>query len=429
MHADINITQIALIVLFTLGFGLLFERLRQPAVLGYILGGVVLSAFNLIPDRSAIQALAELGIIMLLYLIGMELNVQSFKRVWKISLMVTCVQLVLSAGVIFGLGSFFELSFSLSLLLTFSIALSSTAVAIKMLESIGELRTDTGRLAIGILIAQDLVVVPLMLILKSSGSTHFDYNVIWQIGVAVVLLVGVILFIGRKEKFSLPFAHIFTNNEDLAPLAGMIFCFGCAALSSYLNLSSVGAFLGGLIVGNSSERQELLHNTKPIQSVLLMVFFVSVGLLIDFNYIWLHLVKVISLLLFITIGKTLANVMILHWMKQPWARAFLVGLVLSQMGEFAFLFTTVALDAKVIHHDGGQLVISLAALSLTISPLWLVIARRLHDYAPHGVKSLTQLYEIFWGPQFNCLKSKKNVEAVMESVTEDTPTLPPSALK
>lgn len=399
MHADINITQIALIVIATLGLGLVFERLKQPAVLGYIIAGVILSAFNLIADRAMVGALAELGVIMLLYLVGQELNVQSFKKVWFISLCVTLGQLLISFLVIFGLGYVFDMSFGLSFVLASGIALSSTAVAIKMLETIGELRTDTGRLAIGILIAQDLCVVPLILIMKGYGKGEMTGHLLFQVTLSLVILIAVVWFLSRKQKLSLPFAHIYEGHEDLQPLAGMIFCFGCAAISGVLDLSvPYGAFLGGLIVGNSSQRQSMLATTRPIQSVLMMVFFLSVGLLLDFKFLLEHITKVIALLTFITVGKTVVNISLLHWLKQPWERAFLGGLILSQMGEFAFVMVGIGLDSTLVDRQGGQLILSLAALSLTLSPLWLMAARQLHDYAPKRVRSLHQLIETVYGP-------------------------------
>ena len=110
-----------------------------------------------------------------------------------------------------------------------------------------------------------------------------------------------------------------------------------------------------------------------------------------------------TLLVFITLGKTAFNIFILHLFRQPWPRAFLAGLVLSQMGEFAFLLTTVGLDTNLISAEGAQLVISLATLSLALSPLWLMAARRLHDLAPKGIKTLDQLLTTVYKPELEML--------------------------
>lgn len=408
MHPDINLTQIAIIVLATLGCGLIFEWLKQPAVLGYIVGGVILSSLNLAGDRAYISVLAELGVIMLLFLIGMELSLRDFKRVWLISLGSTAAQLAISSLVVLGLGKIFHLSWGLSFVLAFSIALSSTAVAIKMLASIGELRTETGRLAVGVLIAQDLVIVPMILFIRGMGGDSIGVWTLVKMGLAVILLLTLVFFLSRREKIDLPFSQFYSGHEDLQPLAAMLFCFGMASLSGLLQLSAAyGAFLGGLIVGNSSERHTMLSATKPIQSVLMMVFFLSVGLLLDFNFIWDHLAKVITLLIFITLGKTFFNITILHAFKEPWPRAFLAGLILSQMGEFAFVLATLAADVKIINAEGEQLIISLAALSLALSPFWLMAARRLHDLRPRGIKTVNELLTTVYGPQLHALETVK----------------------
>ena len=406
MQSTINITQIAIVVLTSLGFGLLFERFRQPAVLGYIIAGVLLSSLNLITDREMVSALAELGVIMLLYLVGLELSLRSFQKIWLVSLGVTAAQITLSILVVIGLGKLFHLPFGLSFLLACAIALSSTAVAIKMLESIGELRTETGRLAVGILVAQDIMIVPMILVIRGMSSDGFSAMIFLKVAISLIILASIVWYLSRKEKMSIPLSHLFAGHDDLQPLVGMFFCFGMAAVAGLIDLSAAyGAFLGGLIVGNSSERQSMLHSTKPIQAILMMVFFLSVGLLLDYKFIWQNLGKVLALLIFITLGKTAFNIFILHVFRQPWPRAFLAGLVLSQMGEFAFLLTTIGLDTRLITPEGAQLAISLAALSLALSPLWLMAARRLHDLAPTGIKTFDQLLNTVYGPQMQMLET------------------------
>ena len=417
MHAEIDLTQIAIVVLATLGCGLLFERFKQPAVLGYIVGGVILSSLNMAGDRAMIQALAELGIIMLLFLIGMELSLRSFKRIWVISIATALAQLAVSILVVLGIGQLFDLSMGLSVVLAFSIALSSTAVAIKMLESIGELRTETGRTAVGVLIAQDLLIVPLILFIRGMGAGGIGISILVKIVLALGILFVIVWFLSRREKAALPFSKIYGGHEDLQPLAAMLFCFGMASLSGLIGLSAAyGAFLGGLIIGNSRERQTMIHATKPIQSILMMVFFLSVGLLLDFGFIWKNLGKVITLLVFITLGKTAFNIGMLHLFKQPWPRAFLAGLILSQMGEFAFMLSTIGADVKIIDAEGQQLIVSLAALSLVLSPLWLMAARRLHELAPRGdFDSADDLINTVYAPQMKVVTGiKESCSKVIE---------------
>ena len=273
-----------------------------------------------------------------------------------------------------------------------------------MLESIGELRTDTGQVVVGVLIAQDLLVVPLIMVIQGMGGDGIGASIFVKIGIAIALLVGIVFMLTRREKIKLPFSKLYSGHEDLQPLAAMLFCYGVASLSGLIGLSAAyGAFLGGLIVGNSNERQTMIHATKPIQSILMMVFFLSVGLLLDFHFIWQNLGKIFILLIFITLGKTALNIGALHIFRVPWPRAFLAGLLLSQMGEFAFVLSTIGEDVQLITDDGQKLIVTLAAISLAVGPFWLMAARRLHNSAPGHAATVDELITRVYGPQMDIL--------------------------
>ncbi len=382
MHGDFNLTEITIVALMALSCGIVLERFRQPAVLGYILAGLLLgpSVLGVVENRDLVSILAEIGVLLLLFLVGLELNLNDFKKVWLVALGCTVLQIVGSLTVVLLVGKLFSLGLGLSVVLGCGIALSSTAVAVKMMASLGELKTPAGRVTIGVLIAQDLVIVPMMVILRNFGGDTFDSQMIIKLLAAVVLLVSLIMILGRRKKIDLPFLTFLKEQEDLLPLLCVGFCFGLATLSGLLGFSAAyGAFLAGLILGNTTAHDALLQVTKPIQSIFIMVFFLSVGLLMDLQYIWQHIWTVIVLLFVITIGKSVFNIVTLRLLGKPWPRAFLSGLLLAQMGEFTFLLTSVGLGAHLITPEDSKLIISLAALSLTFSPLWLMGARRISE--------------------------------------------------
>ncbi|MFQ5764758.1 MAG: cation:proton antiporter [Rhodospirillales bacterium] len=401
--AHSNLTGIAAVVLAALVCGMMMERFRQPALVGYIVAGVLLgpSALAVVEDRAQIDVLAELGVLLLLFVIGMELSLRSFRRIWGLTLLVTGFQITASVGVMLLLSLAFGWPLGLAVLLGFVVALSSTAVAIKILENIGELRTRSGRIAVGVLIAQDLAVVPMMLGIDAmGGSGGFDWLVVPKILVSVALLAWLILFLSRREKVNLPFGAAVAEHPDLKPLAAMAFCFGCAALSGLVGLSAAyGAFIAGLILGNSAQRRPMLEATHPIQSVLMMAFFLSIGLLIDLDYIWGHLGTVLLLFFLVSVFKTALNVVFLGLIGQPWRHAFLSGIVLSQIGEFSFLLSVVGFEAGVIGEDDQHLVIAVTVLSLSLSPLWVITGRRLRTLAQEGITSGSELMRLVYGPE------------------------------
>ncbi len=374
-----ELTGIALVVLAALLCGMAMERLRQPALVGYIMAGVLLgpSALAVVENREQIDVLAELGVLMLLFIFGMELSLRSFRRIWRLALMVVTFQVSASVGAMLLMSVAFGWPLGLAVLLGFVIALSSTAVAIKILEGIGELRTRPGRIAVGVLIAQDLAVVPMMLTIGAMGGDGFDWVAVPKILLSVAFLVGLILYLSRGRKVHLPFGPVVAGNADLKPLAAVAFCFGWAALSGLLGLSAAyGAFIAGLIIGNSAERVPMMEATQPIQSLLMMVFFLSIGLLLDLGYIWSHLGTVLLLLFFVAVFKTALNVGFLVLIGQPWHHAFVAGIVLAQIGEFSFLLSVVGADAGVISDEDGRLVVAVTVLSLALSPIWVVTGRR-----------------------------------------------------
>ncbi len=424
MHGT-ALTDIAMVVVAALIGGLGFARLKQPPILGYILAGVLLgpSGLKLIESREQVDILAELGVLLLLFVVGMELNLRTFKKFATISVITTLAQIFISLLVTVTLSNLFGWSLGLSVLLGFVTALSSTAVVVKMMESIGEMHSDKGQLSIGILIAQDLAIVPMILIIKNFENSFFGPILFVKIIAAVALIALLILYLGRRERVRVPLAHLMAGEKELTPLAGLTFCFAAAAISGLLDLSpAYGAFLAGLILGNTQERKVMLESTHPIQTLLLMMFFLSIGLLFDLSFIWEHLFVVTLLLVVITIGKTAVNIGILRTLRLPWSQAFLVGVVVAQLGEFAFLLTKVARDAHIINEFGEKLIISLTVLSLAFSPLWLTIARKLQMLADGNLMNAKSILNFLFGDQVS--KVKAVIGKVKESAA--SPTMTPS---
>ena len=400
MHDGNDLTALALVVLAALCCGMIMTRLRQPAVVGYILAGVLLgpSVFPVVERRDEISFLAELGVLMLLFFIGMEMSLVAFRAVWKTTVGATLLMIAISLLVMFGLAWAVDWPLPIAVLFGFVIALSSTAVVVKMLEQMNILRTPVATITIGVLIAQDLAVVPMMLVINTFGEGGFGWLDVVKIAGSIALLTGFILFFSRRQKLELPFSRLVAGNNDLTALAGLVFCFVGAAITGLLGLSpAFGAFLAGLIIGNSTVRSEMIHSTHTIQTVLLMMFFLSIGLLIDINYIWENLGTVIILLLFVTVLKTLLNVGILRLTGEPWPHAFIAGVLLAQIGEFSFVLGTAGVASKVITPEENNLIVAVAAFSLLFAPIWQTMVRRLLRVALVSVTSLEQVVRLIGG--------------------------------
>jgi len=413
-----DITGIAIVVVAALAFGIAMRRLGQPAVLGYILTGALLgpSAIGVVENREAIRTLAELGVLTLLFAIGMELSLRGIRDVWKVALVTTLLQITVGLGGMFALGSVLGWSYELSTVIGFVVALSSTAVTVKMLEEIGELRTRVGQITVGILVAQDLAVVPMMLIVGSFGGEEgLGPDAIVKVVLSIAFLALLILYLSRRQRLRLPFTQSIGRDADLTPLASLAFCFGAAALSGLMGLSpAYGAFLAGLVIGNSTSRRILHRHTAPIQSILLMIFFLSIGLLIDFSYILDNLGTVLLIVTFVAIFKTALNIALIAFMGESWPRAFLSGALLAQLGEFSFVLAALGISSGALTDEDHRLIVAVTVVSLLGSPFWLESARRLHRITLLGITSGRETLRLTYGREFLALfKSTRRAEHAM----------------
>lgn len=392
MHFDPNLTAIAIVFSVALLCGLLLMRFRQPAIIGYIVAGVILgpSGFQIIEETEAAKTLAELGVLLLLFLIGMELSLRAFKTVYKLASVIVLVQIVFSIFVTSIIGIAMSWDWQQGILLGFVLAVSSTAVTVKVLADRGELRTHFGRITVGILIAQDLAVVAMLLVIEAlNPNKQFDLWIIPKTIGAIIFVITIVRFLSKRERIRLPFAlrQAFGADREVVPIAALAFCGVCATTSGLIGLSTAfGSFLAGLIVGNSSERQIVLRSTRPIQSVLLVVFFLSVGLLIDIRFFFENLGTLIVVFILATIAKGLINIIAVRIAGQPWEQSVLVGVTLGQIGEFAFVIASVGFTVNAIDSEGYKIAVAVIALSLMLGPAWVVLERRLRAAEDLGVK-------------------------------------------
>ncbi len=382
-----SLTQIAVVMAAAFAGGALVRRLNQPVLVGYILVGIILgpSVLGVISDQGDISFLAELGILLLLFVVGMELDAHRFAEVYKIAISTSALQIGVSLLAMAGLGYFLDWQPSRIILLGFAISLSSTAVGIKLLEDMGELQKPTGNTAIGILIAQDLALIPMLLIIGSlQAEGGFDNWGLVRLAVAV-LVMGVLLFgmsrRGWTMKTIMPsWLHWPAfRNKDQKMLAALAFCFSSAALAGSLGISAAyGAFLAGLLIGSTAESHDYEKQIKPLFDLLIMVFFISVGLLLDMPFILKNIWVILLLLLSLMVLKTFFNIFVLKCLGLSRRHAFMIGASLGQVGEFSFVLAAMGLSMGAILPDEYKLVVAIIALSLILTPFWMVVLNRMH---------------------------------------------------
>ncbi len=383
--------EIAVVIVIAVVFGLGLMRLKQPPLVGFILAGVIMgpTGFGLIATNDNVTSLAEMGVLMLLFFIGTELSLKAFVISLRPALIVASGQLTVALGIGMAISWFTNASNAEGVILGFIIAISSTVVAMKILDDAGELRGDAGKITVGVLIAQDIAIVPMLILVSALGGEEVALEVtLVKIAVAVVFLVALLWWLGRQSKLKLPFAEQIENNVELLALGSLAGCFGAAALSGAFGLSpAYGAFIAGLIIGNSNLRTKVIPVIEPIQSVLLVVFFLSIGLLIDLTYIWQNLGVVFGATVFVIVAKTALNVFLLRLTGYDRDTALIGGLSMAQIGEFSFVLAAAGFTSGVLGYDIYRLAIAVTAVTLLLSPMWMSLIHRVEDMASQGYNS------------------------------------------
>lgn len=384
MHDAPNLTALALVLAAAVGCGLLMGRIRLPAAAGFILVGVALgpSGAGLIHTTRSIETLAELGVLMLLFIIGMEMRLAAFAKSLPLALGLTAATCAVIPSSVALFTRLVHGELRGGIVIGFMLAISSTAVAMKMMEDAGEKDSAAGRLAVAILVAQDLAVVPLMLITDTLG-TRLTRGALLGVGAkmlaAFALLAVFIHVLNKVKSFRFPASEYLLKNFDVGTLGVLGICFASAALSGLMGLSpALGAFLGGLAVGHSTLRRGALVMAQPVQSILLFVFFLSVGLLIDLRYLVQQAWVIGAALAVVTGGRTFLNWLLLTLMGEKFDTAFSAALILSPVGEFSFVLAGAGLAAGALSPEGHKLAIAVIAMSLLASPIFFLCARLAH---------------------------------------------------
>ncbi|OJF97338.1 sodium:proton antiporter [Pararhizobium antarcticum] len=378
--------------------GLGFLRLRQPPLVGFILAGIALgpTGFGLIASSGNVTLLAEMGVVVLLFFIGMELSIKAFVLSLRQSLIVAGGQILAALAAAALIALITGATLAEGLILGFVIAMSSTVVAMKMLDDMGELRSETGRIAVGVLIAQDIAVVPMLILVSSLGGDELNISaMLVKMVVAIALLGGLVWWFGRHGKLRIPFSEDIEDKVEILALGALGLCFTAAALSGLAGMSpAYGAFLAGIVLGNSTLRSRIIPVIEPIQSILLVVFFLSIGLLIDLTFVGENFWTVLSAAIIVIAAKTVLNIFLLRRTGSSPQVALVAGLSMAQIGEFSFVLAAAGLSAGALDLDIYRVAIAVTAVSLLVSPLWVSLMHRLENITAEHLYSYRQAFAV-----------------------------------
>jgi CPA2 family monovalent cation:H+ antiporter-2 len=284
---------------------------------------------------------------------------------------------VLSVGLIILIGTWLEWPLPRSILLGFVISLSSTAVVIKILQDWKEIESGTGQNVLGILLVQDMAIIPMLIILGLFSGTKPEITTMVKQVIGAGCLIGLLVRVLIKDKIRLPLAHWLKNDREMQVFGALFFCFSLALFSGLFELSTaLGAFIGGIVVNAGRETQWIHHQLEPFKVIFIALFFVSIGLLLNLVFLWDNIGIVLLLVLLTFLLNTLVNSCILRLLGGSWTESFYAGVLLSQIGEFSFILAAVGKQAGIVTNYGYQLSISVITLSLIMSPIWILGFKR-----------------------------------------------------
>ncbi|WP_454868793.1 cation:proton antiporter [Pseudomonas farris] len=377
----------------------LFQRLRLPPVLGYLCVGLMIgpTAFNWVNESEELPDLAELGVVFLLFSLGLEFSLSKMLALRQVVFGLGSLQVLLSGIVLGGLLMLFGMPTIPALLLGAGLALSSTAIVSKELSSLGELFSRHGQNAIAVLLFQDVVAVLLLtLVPVFAGSS--DQTWYWALpltlGKTIVLFVGLLLV----SRWFLPrlFHEVAASRSaELFVLLALVIVLLTAWLTHLLGLSpALGAFLAGMLLGESHYRHQIEADIRPFRDILLGVFFVSIGMLIDLRLFASHGLLIIGLTLGLLLIKGTVVALLVKWRGSDVETAWRSGLALAQGGEFCFALMTQMQQNKLMPADFGGLLLAATFCSMLVTPLLLRAAPHIATRLHHKPNEEAELEEI-----------------------------------
>ncbi len=373
MHAGESVLELLVVIAAAAVGAALFERARLPAIVGFLLTGALVGPYGLglVQDPEQVRLLAEFGVAFLLFEIGLELPVDELRRSWRTALVSGALQVVLSVAAVGALGVAIGLPTPAAVLVGMLVALSSTALVMRVLGQLDEVDAPHGRLALGILLFQDLCIVPFLLAVPIlSGEVPSDpLPLARAVGEAVAKLVALY----AVARFALPWVLervVRLRSSDVFSVFAFLLAMGSAVVAELVGLTlAVGAFIAGLVVSASPYARQLFAEVAPLRGVLLGVFFTAVGMLLDPRAALAAWPGVVGYVVGVVVFKAaLVVALVAGVLRFGLTTAIRTGLSLAQTGEFSFVLAAAAAAAGLLTGELEQVFVAGSILTLVATP-------------------------------------------------------------
>jgi CPA2 family monovalent cation:H+ antiporter-2 len=380
MHGDTLIPIYTLVIFSILIMGLVLKTVRIPYVVSYLFVGIILGPYGLgfVQDTLLLRQFEMVGLVFLMFFVGMEISLEDLLNNWKIPLLGTIIQIAVTVGVIFLLGTFLDWKLIRVLLIGFVISISSTAVVIKLLNEWNQSNTHVGRNVIGVLLVQDIALIPMIIVMDLMQGKSMPLKDLALQMIGGILLLILIIYLLRKKKIHLPFMNYFRGHKELQIFGALAICFGMVMATEFFRLSPyLGAFIAGIYVRSARETEWIHITLGPFYIFFVAIFFVSVGMMLDMNFVFNNWGIILLLVGLVFILNTTVNTGMMRLLGESWSESLLGGAMLAQVGEFSFVILSVGQQSNIVSDFTYQIILALITLTLMLSPAWIAIFKKL----------------------------------------------------
>lgn len=369
-----------IVIIFALStfVNLIFTRIKVPTVVGYLLTGIIAGPYmlSLVNARHEIELMAEIGVVLLLFTIGMEFSLQHLLKIRRMVFLGGFLQVIFTAGAFFIVSHFYGMTWQGGIFIGFLAALSSSALVLKLLQERSELTSNYGRTVLGILIFQDLMLIPLLLLANLLADNTL--NVPKELIILTLKVIFIIGLVYAGNRWILPkLLHLIamTKNQELFMMCIVLICFSIALLTSQLGLSlAFGAFLAGLMISESEYSHNVFGNFLPIKDVFTSFFFVSIGMLLDISFVIDNFLIVLLSILLVVLLKCIIAAGTGFILGHTLQGTVLIGLALSQVGEFSFILAKIGFDNTILDSFYYHLFLAVAVITMAGAPFLFYLA-------------------------------------------------------
>jgi len=401
--ADIDLViDLAVIMLVAAAITIIFSKLKQPLILGYLIAGMIIGPnipqLALVTDMNLINSLASLGIVLLMFTLGLEFTLGRLRSIGLFAIVIGTIEMSLMIGIGFWVGMLLNLTEGASLLLGAILAISSTAVVVKTMQEYGVIAKQHSQIVVGILVVEDVAAVVILALISGVGSATHQLPAIalMILSVALFFIVSIaigILFVPRlvsKVARKMP--------TEVLLIVALAFCFGMSVLSFELFSSvAIGAFIAGMLIGESEDVDLVVLKMTPIKEMFVAVFFVTMGMLFDPFLLPAYIVPVIVILIAFGIGKTLlvgTGTLILGF---PVKTAFLAGSGIVALGEFSFIICRAGVDAGMAEEYIYTITVMVATITAFLLPVSVKNGDRMYlwltRHAPNSLRTTATMLQ------------------------------------